>query len=76
MSLYYSDDPIRDFNRKDRDDQKKLERRPVCCLCEEHIQDEYAYRDGEDWYCEDCKDGLAEKLLEACREQVPDLGED
>ncbi len=75
MSFYYSDDPIRDFEQKDRDNQKKLERKPVCCLCEEHIQDEYAYRDGEDWYCEECKDGLAEKLLETCREQVPKEGD-
>lgn len=71
--MQITDDPIADFERYDREQQKWLDSRPRCYVCEEPIQDEYAYRDGEVWYCEDCKDGLAEKLLETCREQVPEV---
>ncbi len=33
---------------------EKLDRRPVCVCCEEHIQDDHAYNIGGELYCPDC----------------------
>ena len=56
----YTDDPVADFERHDAKQQKKLERLPVCCCCEEHIQQEKAvYMDGR-WYCDGCLDDMRE----------------
>ena len=54
MKLYYSDDPLLDFERWDRDQVKLLEELPVCADCEEPIQDESAYYINGDWICKDC----------------------
>ena len=51
---FYSDDPAADFAAYDREQERLLERRPVCRKCGEHIQDEhYFYIEGNIW-CEDC----------------------
>lgn len=46
------------WERNEREMEKRLARRPVCCQCGEHIQDEFAYRINDDLFCQDC--------LEAC----------
>lgn len=40
MSFFYSDDPIRDFERWDEAQNKWLESRPKCAHCDHEIQDE------------------------------------
>lgn len=40
MSFFRSDDPIADFNRKDRAETKWLAKKPVCEYCGHQIQDE------------------------------------
>lgn len=51
---YFSDDPVADFERYDRDQERLLERRPKCRNCNEHIQNEhYFYIDGRIW-CHEC----------------------
>lgn len=40
MSIFYSDDPVRDFERWDAEQNAWLESRPKCAHCHEHIQDE------------------------------------
>ena len=37
---------------------EKLDRRPVCVCCEEHIQDDHAYNIGGELYCPDCMESL------------------
>ena len=56
----YTDDPVADFERHDAKQQKKLERLPVCCCCEEHIQQEKAVHMDGRWYCDDCLDDMRE----------------
>lgn len=52
--MSWSDDPARDYDRYCNEQDRKLERRPCCCLCGEHIQEDSAvYLDGQ-WYCDDC----------------------
>lgn len=38
--VFYSDDPLADFDRWDEHQNKQLERLPKCDYCHEHIQDE------------------------------------
>lgn len=54
--MMWSDDPERDFLRYDREQERKLARRPICDLCQEHIQeDHYFYVEGQT-VCPDCLD--------------------
>lgn len=63
MSRYYSDDPIADFERWDRDQQKLLDKLPRCYACEEPIQDDVCYCFNGHKYCLDCKDAAADDIL-------------
>lgn len=51
---YYTDDPAADAERYMADLDKKLERRPVCDCCGEHIQDDFALHYNGVWLCESC----------------------
>lgn len=54
MPVFYSGDPLLDAHRYDAWQIAQIRRRPKCCECGEHIQDEFAYRICEKWYCEGC----------------------
>lgn len=68
MCRHYSDSPYRDYDRWEADQEAWLNARPVCAECGEHIQDEYAYRIGNDLICEDC--------LKETRVNIDDLMEE
>lgn len=38
--MFYTDDPVADFNRYDREQAKRLAELPVCDHCSKPIQDE------------------------------------
>ncbi len=52
--MFRTDDPVADFLRHDAERQSRQRRRPKCCDCGEHIQDEQAYFIDGNWYCEAC----------------------
>ena len=52
--MYYTDDPIADFERWDTEQNKRLEQRPECAECGEPIQDYEAYYINDEWICESC----------------------
>lgn len=52
--MYYTDDPIADFNRWDRDQERKLSRLPKCVDCGDPIQDEDLFDVNGDLFCGDC----------------------
>lgn len=52
--MSWSNDPIADFNRYDKEQQRELEKRPKCVLCGEHIQDDDCFVICNDIICEDC----------------------
>lgn len=54
--MFYSDDPVKDFERYDARLTQMLERLPVCADCGEHIQDEEAFYINDEWLCNDCID--------------------
>jgi formylmethanofuran dehydrogenase subunit E len=50
----YSSDPNLDFLEHDAEAEHWLERRPVCSICGEHIQDDIALRLDGEWICDGC----------------------
>ena len=52
--MYLTDDPIADFLRHDREQQRKLDRRPKCANCDEPIQGGHFYMINDEPICPDC----------------------
>lgn len=50
----YSDDPLMDFDRYDREQAKRLAELPVCDYCNEPVQDDHYYLINGDNVCQDC----------------------
>ena len=50
-----SDRALRDWDRRDREQERALSRYPRCCYCGHHIQTDLIYKIDENKYaCEDC----------------------
>jgi formylmethanofuran dehydrogenase subunit E len=58
----WTDDPIADFNRHDAEQQKHLNRLPVCYGCGEPIQQDDAVCIEGFWFCDDCLDDMRERI--------------
>ena len=56
-------DPLHDFNSWDEENGKWLQKRPKCCECGEHIQDDYLYQIREEVYCEKCIEGFRKYIF-------------
>lgn len=54
--MYRTDDPIADSERFYIEQEKKLEKLPLCECCGEPIQQEDAIYYNDQWCCEDCED--------------------
>lgn len=52
--MFFTDDPISDFNRWDAEQQAKLYKLPICSECNEPIQEEYCYEINGGYICECC----------------------
>ncbi len=52
-----SDDPLGDFALWDDDREEKLNKRPRCDFCGEHISDDCYYEIGHEIICERCING-------------------
>lgn len=53
--MFYTNDPLADFDRWQRAQELRLELLPKCVCCKEPIQQDTAiYIDG-DWFCEECE---------------------
>lgn len=58
--MQYTDDPVADYEAYDREQQRWLDKCPICAHCKQHIQDEEYYSfnlDGEiepTIICSDC----------------------
>ena len=62
--MFYTNDPIADFNRHDLAQQKQLSRLPQCCECDEPIQSEFCYEINGELLCEDCLKTYHRKAIE------------
>jgi hypothetical protein len=61
MPYNRTDDPLADFDRWDREQQRELERLPVCCECDKPIQDEIYYEFDGEYICPECLENNHEK---------------
>jgi formylmethanofuran dehydrogenase subunit E len=52
--MFYSDDPVRDSLRHDREMKRKLDRRPKCSVCGEPIQDDLYMEKDDEPICAEC----------------------
>ena len=52
--MYYTDDPVADWDRYCADQERELEKLPKCEICGEPITDEYLYDIDGDLVCEEC----------------------
>lgn len=62
--MFYTDDPVKDYENYDRAQAELLERLPVCSECGEHIQDEHCYEFGGELICPDCVENNHRKNTE------------
>lgn len=62
--MTWTDDPVADYMRYDAEQQKELEKYPICSRCEEPIVQEDAVKIGNDWYCDRCLDEMREYISE------------
>lgn len=52
------------WKKHDAEQQAELEKYPVCCNCENHIQDDYLYNIHGEIFCEDCVNTLFAEEVE------------
>lgn len=52
--MFYTDDPVSDYDRYCNEQQRKLDRLPECSECGEKIQDEYCFEVNDEYICEQC----------------------
>ena len=62
--MIFTDDPLSDFDRHDRQQEEWLNSLPVCDCCGEPIQEEYCYEINGEYFCEDCLDMHFRKAVE------------
>lgn len=66
--MFYSDNPIADFERHDAEQQRMLDRLPKCSECGEPIQSEVCYEINGELICEECLENNHKKWVEDFRE--------
>lgn len=54
----WTDEPAYDWDSYCREEQKRINKLPVCFCCDEHIQQETAVRIDGNWYCDECLDDM------------------
>lgn len=52
--MYYTDNPIADYDRYDAEQERKLSRLPTCAECGNKIQDEECYEINGELICPEC----------------------
>ena len=52
--MYYTDNPLADFNRYDAEQERHRQKLPKCSDCGEPITDEYCFEFGGYYICEEC----------------------
>lgn len=52
--MYYTDDPLRDFENWDAEQEEYLARLPICEVCGQPIQQDTAICIDGKWYCDHC----------------------
>lgn len=59
--MFYTDDPVKDYDRYDKEQQAKLDKLPRCSECDEPIQSEKCYEFNDELICPECLENYHEK---------------
>lgn len=51
---FYTDNPIKDFERHDAEQERELDKLPKCAECDHPIQDDECYEIGDELICHEC----------------------
>lgn len=62
--MFYTDDPVKDYDRYAEEQNTKLEKLPRCSECDKHIQDEHCYEINDELICQECLDDNHRKSVE------------
>ena len=62
--MYITGDPLADFDRWDAEQQRKMDKLPVCADCGEPVQDDYYYLINDEVICPNCLDAGYRKAVE------------
>ena len=62
--MFYTDDPLMDFEHHDREQTKRLAELPVCDVCEDPIDDDFYYEINGENICEHCMDHFFRKEVD------------
>lgn len=62
--MYYTDNPLADFDRWCDEQNEKLKKLPVCSVCGEHIQDDHYYLINDENICPDCLENEFRKEID------------
>ena len=62
--FFRTDDPVADFHRYDAEQEKRLEKLPRCCECDNPIQTEECYEINDELICPECLNDNHRKLVE------------
>ena len=60
----WTDDPVADFERHDREQARRLALLPTCDICNNTIQEEHFYEINDEFVCEHCLDKFFKKNTE------------
>lgn len=60
----FSDDPVMDFERHDREQANRLAKLPECDYCNDPIQDDFYYEINGENICEHCLDRFFRKEVD------------
>ena len=63
-NIFFTDDPVRDWDRKCEEEDEWLAKLPVCDDCGEHIQDGYYYSIAGEIVCPDCIDNYRKTIYD------------
>ena len=62
--MYYTDDPVADFERYDAKREDWRLSRPLCDYCDNHIQEDHYFDINGDIVCPDCLDNYFRKVID------------
>ena len=62
--MFYTDDPVADFERYDAEQEAMLDKLPRCSECDEPIQGETCYEINGELICEECLENNHKKWVE------------
>lgn len=69
----FSSDPVIDYLHHEMEQEQKLARLPVCAVCGNHIQDEYALFLWGEWICQKCVEENQAYVDDYAMEETEDI---